>query len=256
MSADHDETGRSVIEPVESDQSGSGPVGASQEGNGQNGANAAGGSPDGASAAGGSPGGASPASGSPGSAGSGSGDAGSGGSGGGKPGTPAAALGRAAMITAIALIVVYIAMLFILMSMRNDKEWDRLVYLLSGFEALVFAGAGALFGTTIQRANVTAARNDAAEAKKDAAGARQTAKAESDRAQKAEKNAAAGRFLAAAVTTKANTRASRAPDLAADGAGLRGSRPETVMEAGEAERTGLDADLAELSALARTIMPD
>jgi hypothetical protein len=177
--------------------------------------------------------------------------------GGDKPATPAGGIGPAAMITAIALIVVYIVMLFILMSMRNDKEWDRLVYLLSGFEALVFAGAGALFGTTIQRANVTAARNDATEAKKDAADAKQTAKAESDRAQKAETDAAAGRFLAAAVKTKADTRTSGGPDqLLGDAWPGRGSRPEDAQEASGAGSARLDSDLAELSALARTILPD
>jgi hypothetical protein len=150
-----------------------------------------------------------------------------------------ASLGGAAVITAIVLIAVYIGMLAFLMTLRADKEWDRLVYLLSGFEALVFAGAGALFGTTIQRANVAAARSDAADA-------RETAKTERDRAEAAEKDATAGRTLAAAIKAKAETRA--------DGSGrIRGSRPEQVAEAGVA---GLDSDVQELAMLARTIMPD
>jgi hypothetical protein len=232
VNANHDETGHSITERIKSDQSGSrssgaspvssGPVSTGQDGTGQDGTGQDGPSP-----------------------------------GSGKPNTAAVTLGPAAMITAIALIAVYIAMLFLLMSMRNDKEWDRLVYLLSGFEALVFAGAGALFGTTIQRANVTAARNDATEAKKDAANAKQTAKTESDRAQKAETDAAAGRFLAAAVKTKADTRAGGGPDqLLGDAWPGRGSRPETAQEAGGAGTARLDSDLAELSALARTILPD
>lgn len=157
-------------------------------------------------------------------------------------GGAAAALGSTAVITAIALIVVYIAMLGILMALRADKEWDRLVYLLSGFEAIVFAGAGALFGTTIQRANVTAARDDAADAK-------ETAQAERDRADQAEKDASGGRTLAAAIQAKAEARA--------DGSGrVRGSRPEAGQEAAWAGPTGLGADLQELSALARKVMPD
>ena len=160
-----------------------------------------------------------------------------------KTGTdPGSGIGRAAMVTAIALIVVYIAMLAFLVTLRADKEWDRLVYLLSGFEAIVFAGAGALFGTTIQRANVTAARTDAADAK-------ETAKAERDRAQQAEKDATAGRALAAAVQAKARVRAG-GPDR------VRGSRPD--VEEGAPAGTGLtgsDADLLELAELARTMMP-
>jgi hypothetical protein len=159
-----------------------------------------------------------------------------------KAGTaPAAGIGRAAIITAIALIAVYIAMLGFMMTLRADKEWDRLVYLLSGFEALVFAGAGALFGTTIQRANVTAARDDAADAKK-------TAQAERDRAQLAEKDAAAGRTLAAAIEAKAEARAGGADRI-------RGSRPEPEQEAAAAGPAGLDADLLELAVLARKMMP-
>jgi hypothetical protein len=104
---------------------------------------------------------------------------------------------------------------------------------------------------------VTAARNDATEAKKDAADAKQTAKAESDRAQKAETDAAAGRFLAAAVKTKADTRTSGGPDqLLGDAWPGRGSRPEDAQEASGAGSARLDSDLAELSALARTILPD
>jgi hypothetical protein len=152
-----------------------------------------------------------------------------------------ASLGGAAIITAIALIAVYIAMLGFLMTLRADKEWDRLVYLLSGFEALVFAGAGALFGSTIQRANVAAARSDAADA-------REAAKTERDRAQSAEEDATAGRMLAATIKAKAEARA--------DGSGrIRGSRPEPRQEAG-AGLAGLDSDLQELAMIARTIMPD
>jgi hypothetical protein len=149
-----------------------------------------------------------------------------------------ASLGGAAITTAIALIAVYIAMLGILTALRADKEWDRLVYLLSGFEALVFAGAGALFGTTIQRANVTAARADAADAK-------ETAKTERDRAQAAETAATGGRTLAAAIQAKAEARAG--------GSGrIRGGRPEPGQEAA----AGLDPDLQELAVLAHMMVPE
>jgi hypothetical protein len=210
LSVNHNEISQIATKPVKSDQSGSGPDSPAQADSGQ----------------------------------------GTSGPGGTKPSTPAAGLGPAAIATAIALIAVYIAMLFILMTLRGDKEWDRLVYLLSGFEALVFAGAGALFGTTIQRANVTAARSDAADAKQDAADAKQTAQAERDRAQQAEKDAEAGRFLAAAVKAKADTRASGSVGR------VRGSRPETSTGATGTGADGLDADLLELSILASRVMPD
>jgi hypothetical protein len=144
------------------------------------------------------------------------------------------------MIVAISLVVVYIAMLAFLVTLRGDKEWDRLVYLLTGFEALVFTGAGALFGTTVQRANVTAAREDAANA-------RESAKTERDRAERAEKEAVGGRALATAIHAKAKMRAP-------GGSRIRGSR---VTEDGEEGAVaGTDSDLIELSELARAMVPD
>src|SRR5271166_3215844 len=147
----------------------------------------------------------------------------------GQPGNdaPAASPSRVAVVVAIVLIAVYITMLAVLAVLRADKEWDRLVYLLTGFEALVFAGTGALFGTTVQRANVTAARSDAANA-------RNEAKEEHDRAQVAEKDAMAGRALATAVEVKARTRAGVS-------ASIRGSRPDELIS--DTGLTGLDADL-------------
>jgi hypothetical protein len=152
---------------------------------------------------------------------------------------PAAGPGRVALITAIVLIGVYIAMLAILAALRNDKDWDRLVYLLSGFEALVFSGAGALFGTTIQRATVTTARADAADAK-------QVAQAERVRADQAEKDATAGRALAKVVQTKASIRARGS-------SGIRGARPAEEPEDGQLG--GLSTDLDELAQLASAMLP-
>jgi len=63
----------------------------------------------------------------------------------------------------------YIAFLVVLVSKRGDANWDRLVYLFSGFEAIVFAAAGMVFGTSVQRSQLNAARQEAAVAKEDAA---------------------------------------------------------------------------------------
>ena len=45
-----------------------------------------------------------------------------------------------------------------------DPQWSRLVYIYAGLEALVFAAAGALFGSRVQRSNALAAEKRAASA--------------------------------------------------------------------------------------------
>ncbi|MEW2538472.1 hypothetical protein [Micromonospora chalcea] len=52
--------------------------------------------------------------------------------------------------------------------LRADQNWDRLIYLLSGFEAIVFAAAGLLFGASISRRSSIEAREDADQAKAEA----------------------------------------------------------------------------------------
>jgi hypothetical protein len=78
-------------------------------------------------------------------------------------------LGRAERWLAFALVVVFLVALVAMYRLRADQYWDRLLYLFGALEALVFAGAGALFGTTVQRGNVEAARQDAEAARQDAA---------------------------------------------------------------------------------------
>jgi hypothetical protein len=158
-----------------------------------------------------------------------------------QPGNAPAAggLSRVAVVTAVVLIAVYIAMLAVLAVLRSDKQWDRLVFLLTGFEALVFAGGGALFGTTVQRANVTTAQTDAAQAKL-------AAQAERTRADEAEQTATAGRALSMAVQNKADVRARQS-------AGIRGARPAEQLA--DSVLPGPDADLEELAALARAMVP-
>ncbi|MBO3752613.1 hypothetical protein J5X84_41735 [Streptosporangiaceae bacterium NEAU-GS5] len=124
---------------------------------------------------------------------------------------------------AIALIVMFIVALIVLGFMRDAEHWDRLVYLLGGFEAVVFAGVGALFGTSVQRAN--AAQKEADEAKA--------------RADENEKDAKNGAILAAAVQSHAAAQT-----------GVRlGAREE---DAGEPE----PGSLADLAAYARRLFPD
>ena len=97
--------------------------------------------------------------------------------------------------TCVALIVFFLAALVALGFARGDDHWDRLVFLLTGLEAVVFAGAGAFFGTTVQRGATEVARQDAAESKQQAA-------KERARADGAESHALAGRTLARAVLSE------------------------------------------------------
>jgi len=79
----------------------------------------------------------------------------------------------AAALVAIALIGVYVYAVYVLAGHRGEASsgWDRLVYLFGGLETLVFAGAGVLFGASVQRAQVAQARTDAVEASEKAAAA-------------------------------------------------------------------------------------
>jgi hypothetical protein len=84
-----------------------------------------------------------------------------------------ARLGRAERGLAFALIGLFLVAIVVMYLLRGDQYWDRLLFLFGALEALVFAGAGALFGTTVQRGNVDAARKDAQVARQDAQAARQ-----------------------------------------------------------------------------------
>jgi hypothetical protein len=98
-------------------------------------------------------------------------------------------------VVAVGLIIVFIGSLGLMISLRDEPNWDRLVYLLGGLEPLVYAGAGALFGTTVARADAEAARQDAQTARAEAAQTKASAA-------EAEKDAAALRAVRAAVEVK------------------------------------------------------
>ncbi|MEO3858321.1 hypothetical protein [Acrocarpospora sp. B8E8] len=134
-------------------------------------------------------------------------------------------------VVAIVLIVVFAAVLVVLGFLRDDEHWDRLVYLLGGLEAIVFAGVGALFGSSIQRAGTAAARQDAAEAKEEA-------KSERERAQGLREAATNGANLAAAVQIAA----AGEPDA------RRGARPEAAAQPS-------DGRLGDLAAYAQRLFP-
>jgi hypothetical protein len=70
-------------------------------------------------------------------------------------------------IVAVILIGIYIAILWVMFSHRADKEWDRMVFLLSGYEAIVFVAVGYFFGTQVQRGSVEVATDQAEQARED-----------------------------------------------------------------------------------------
>jgi len=92
-----------------------------------------------------------------------------------------------ALVAAVVLLAVWISALAWMGINRSlpDDEWARLLTLLHSLEAVVFAAAGALFGTTVQKERVQAAEDHAASAEQ--------------RARAKESEAANGRALASAV---------------------------------------------------------
>jgi hypothetical protein len=113
-----------------------------------------------------------------------------------------ARLGRAERGLAVALIGLFLVAIVVMYLLRGDQYWDRLLFLFGALEALVFAGAGALFGTTVQRGNVDAARQDAQAARQEMTVARDQASAARDEAARHREEA---RLLADRGTRLADT---------------------------------------------------
>jgi hypothetical protein len=82
---------------------------------------------------------------------------------------------------AVALIVIYIGILYVLYGSADDKNvsetiWGRYTYVLGGFEAIVFTAVGWLFGREVNRKQAEReeqATQEAAEAKKKGEGLKQ-----------------------------------------------------------------------------------
>jgi hypothetical protein len=118
------------------------------------------------------------------------------------------------------------------------------MFLFQGFEALVFAGSGALFGTTVQRQQAVRAANDAERA-------RAEANAERAKAENMSQLAMHGEALATMTKAKRDRARSAGNADAAAGPGVRGARPDLAAGATGA---GLE-DLDELAALAERFFP-
>lgn len=110
-----------------------------------------------------------------------------------------------AVVAGVAFVIVYfVALRELWLDIDLDEvAWARRSALLGGLEALAFAGAGALLGTTVQRAQVGDAKKDAERAREtaqdNAADARSAVAMRS--AITAKQSAVPERFAGAAVDT-------------------------------------------------------
>jgi hypothetical protein len=88
------------------------------------------------------------------------------------PSTPAT-LSRVASIAAGLVLVFYGILSVWMLSIRGTTgtAWDHASFIYSGLEAIVFAAAGALFGTHVQRGSVADAKDRASKAESDRADA-------------------------------------------------------------------------------------
>ena len=92
-----------------------------------------------------------------------------------------------AAVVAVCGLLVFLILVILMFAQRGGSEtaWDRLVYLLTGVEAVAFAGAGWVFGKEVHRGEVARAENQvktekqrADQAQEDARDANATAQAE------------------------------------------------------------------------------
>ena len=142
-----------------------------------------------------------------------------------------------AMWVAAIVLGLYVVFVTVLVFMRGDANWDRLVYLLGGFEAIVFAAVGWIFGTTVSRGQVAAANETKDEAKQQAASARADAAA----ARQAETSARDGLLEASKDAERGKALAARLKSIGA-GAVVPGAPPAPAPEAEVEEQVGAGAD--------------
>lgn len=146
-------------------------------------------------------------------------------------------LGKLERGVAVALILIFLLFVWIMFRMRNDEQWDRLVFLFGSVEALVFGAAGALFGASMQRSQTADAQEQAESAEEERGQMREEAESAKDMVARAEGQALGGRMLRRAVLAKRN-RLRMSADHAVTGEGLKRTEGE------------LERDLEDLVALA------
>jgi hypothetical protein len=133
-------------------------------------------------------------------------------------------------LVALCILTVYIASMWLMFQHRADAQWDRMVYLFTGFEAIGFVAIGAIFGTRIQRASVDAAHEQSRQAREDLHAER----ARADRAAQLEE--AAATFIKALKAfddeEPPSTGNGQPSGTSADRIGQRGSDVSTAPTAG------------------------
>lgn len=114
-------------------------------------------------------------------------------------------IGGAAVAAAFLVILAWLGLLVWLISHTaiSDAEWARLLVVLGSIEAVAFAAAGALLGTTIQGKRVQEARKREEKAEEQADKERNAANAKTEAAAK-------GKALATAIKARAKSRSAKA----------------------------------------------
>ena len=144
--------------------------------------------------------------------------------------SPAVA-GPVVAIVAVAVMVIYVGALCLMFMYRADANWDRMVYLITGYEAIVFVAVGALFGTTVHRASVHAAHVQEHQARADARSERERADAAVSRSERGGALAASVRAFAEA-RSKSQTRPAAPRGNGERPPGMRGGDPAARGPAG------------------------
>jgi hypothetical protein len=155
------------------------------------------------------------------------------------PAPSPAVAGRLVPIIAVAVMAIYVAALYLMFRYRADANWDRMVYLVTGYEAIVFVAVGALFGTTVHRASVHAAQTQERQARADARSERERADAAVSRGERGAALVAGVRALRES-RPKSQTRPAP-PRGNGERSGMRGGDPAAQGAAGAGPGdTGLD----------------
>jgi len=166
------------------------------------------------------------------------------------PEPPPAVAGRLVPIIAVAVLAIYVTALYVMFRYRADANWDRMVYLVTGYEAIVFVAVGALFGTTVHRASVHAAHVQERQARADARSERERADAAVSRSERGGALVASVRALAES-RSKSQTRPAP-PRGNGERPGIRGGDPAARGAAGPGPG---DPDLDFLIQLCNELFP-
>lgn len=135
----------------------------------------------------------------------------------------------------------------------SETTWSRLVFIYSGVEAIVFAAAGAIFGTQIQRSQTVAAEQRTAVAESEAQDALRKAE---DKAKDANAGVALRHAIEAEYSVKRqSTHAMGRPEQGLGGSKV-GSRPPTISPEPVVASDGDRDSMTYLVELARRLFED